>query len=169
MTNLYNPLNKTFNTTFFITNTNLFLITNSPTNQTLQEYIKILHNNNITVVIRLCEKTYDEDFLKKNNIYFIDMFIEDGLYPSDIDITNFFNICSKYKNIAIHCKSGLGRAPLLIALHYIIVEKKSSIETISLIRDKIKSAFNMKQLNFINNDISKKKNLYKDNSFCQIM
>lgn len=169
MTNLYNPLNKTFNTTFFITNTNLFLITNSPTNQTLQEYIKILHNNNITVVIRLCEKTYDEDFLKKNNIDFIDMFIEDGLYPSDIDITNFFNICSKYKNIAIHCKSGLGRAPLLIALHYIIVEKKSSIETISLIRDKIKSAFNMKQLNFINNDIPKKKNLYKDNSFCQIM
>jgi len=169
MTNLYNPLNKTFNTTFFITNTNLFLITNSPTNQTLQEYIKILHNNNITVVIRLCEKTYDEDFLKKNNIDFIDMFIEDGLYPSDIDITNFFNICSKYKNIAIHCKSGLGRAPLLIALHYIIVEKKSSIETISLIRDKIKNAFNMKQLNFINNDIPKKKNLYKDNSFCQIM
>jgi len=169
MTNPYNSLNKTFNKTLFTTNTNLFLITNSPTNQTLQEYIKILHNNNITVVIRLCEKTYDEDFLKKNNIDFIDMFIEDGLYPSDIDITNFFNICSKYKNIAIHCKSGLGRAPLLIAIYYIIIDKKSSIETISLIRDKIKNAFNMKQLNFINNDIPKKKNLYKDNSFCQIM
>ena len=169
MTNPYNPLNKTFNPTLFTTNTNLFLITNSPTNQTIQEYIKILHNNNITVVIRLCEKTYDEDYLKQNNLDFIDMFIEDGLYPSDIDITNFFNICSKYKNIAIHCKSGLGRAPLLIALHYIIVEKKSSIETISIIRDKIKGAFNMKQLNFINHDIPKKKNLYKDNSFCQIM
>jgi protein tyrosine phosphatase type 4A len=161
--------NKTFNTTFFTTKNNLFLITNSPTNQTLQEYVKILLNNNITVVIRLCEKTYDEDYLKQNNINFIDMFIEDGMYPSDTDITNFFNICSKYQNIAIHCKSGLGRAPLLVAIHYIIVEKKSTIETITFIRDKIKGAFNTKQLNFINHDISKKKNLYKDNSFCQIM
>ena len=149
--------NKTFNTTFFTTKNNLFLITNSPTNQTLQEYVKILLNNNITVVIRLCEKTYDEDYLKQNNINFIDMFIEDGMYPNDTDITNFFNICSKYQNIAIHCKSGLGRAPLLVAIHYIIVEKKSTIETITFIRDKIKGAFNTKQLNFINHDISKKK------------
>ncbi len=161
--------NKSFNTNLFRTNTNLFLITNSPTNQTLKEYVKILLDNDITVVIRLCEKTYDEDFLKKNNIEFIDMFIEDGLYPSDIDISNFFNICSKHQNIAIHCKSGLGRAPLLLALHYIIVEKKSNIETISMIRDKIRGAFNTKQLNFINNDIPKKKNLYKSNSSCQIM
>lgn len=149
--------NKSFNTNLFTTNKNLFLITNSPTNQTLEEYVKILLNNDITVVIRLCEKTYDEDFLKKNNIDFIDMFIEDGLYPSDIDITNFFNICSKYQNIAIHCKSGLGRAPLLIAIYHIIVEKKSVIETISSIRDKIRGAFNTKQLNFINHDIPKKK------------
>lgn len=160
---------KTFNINLFTTNTNLFLITNSPTNHTLSEYVKILLDNDITVVIRLCEKTYDEDFLKQNNIDFIDMFIEDGLYPNDIDITNFFNICSKHNNIAIHCKSGLGRAPLLVALHYIIVEKKSVIETISEIRDKIKGAFNTKQLNFINNDIPKKKNLYKGNSSCQIM
>ena len=97
------------------------------------------------------------------------MFIEDGLYPNDTDITNFFNICSKYQNIAIHCKSGLGRAPLLVALHYIIVEKNSTIETISTIRDKIRGAFNTKQLNFINNDIPKKKKLYKGNNFCQIM
>ena len=165
MSNQFNSIK----TNLFTTKTNLFLITNSPTNQTLKEYVKILLDNDITVVIRLCEKTYDEDFLKQNNIDFIDMFIEDGLYPNDIDITNFFNICSKHQNIGIHCKSGLGRAPLLLALHYIIVEKKSVIETISSIRDKIRGAFNTKQLNFINNDIPKKKNLYKSNSSCQIM
>jgi len=160
---------RTFNTNLFTTNKNLFLITNSPTNHTILDYLKILLNNDITVVIRLCEKTYDEDNLKQNNIDFIDMYIEDGLYPSDTDITNFFNICSKHHNIAIHCKSGLGRAPLLVALHYIIVEKKSVIETISEIRDKIKGAFNRKQLNFINHDLPKKKNLYKGNSSCLIM
>lgn len=165
MTNTFNSIK----TTFFTTKTNLFLITNSPTNQTIQEYIKILLNNDINVVIRLCEKTYDEDYLKQNNVDFIDMFIEDGLYPNDTDITNFFNICSKYQNIAIHCKSGLGRAPLLVAIHQIIIEKKSTIETISFIRDKIKGAFNTKQLNFINNDIHKKKKLYKQNNFCLIM
>jgi len=165
MSNQFNSIK----TNLFITKTNLFLITNSPTNQTLKEYVKILLDNDITVVIRLCEKTYDEDFLKQNNIDFIDMFIEDGLYPNDIDISNFFNICSKHQNIAIHCKSGLGRAPLLVALYYIIVEKKSVIETISMIRDKIRGAFNTKQLNFINNDIPKKKNLYKSKSSCQIM
>jgi protein tyrosine phosphatase type 4A len=165
MTNTFNSIK----TTFFTTKTNLFLITNSPTNQTIQEYIKILLNNDITVVIRLCEKTYDEDYLKQNNVEFIDMFIEDGLYPNDTDITNFFNICSKYQNIAIHCKSGLGRAPLLVAIHQIIIEKKSTMETISIIRDKIRGAFNTKQLNFINNDIHKKKKLYKENNFCQIM
>jgi protein tyrosine phosphatase type 4A len=165
MTNTFNSIK----TTFFTTKTNLFLITNSPTNQTIQEYIKILLNNDINVVIRLCEKTYDEDYLKQNNVDFIDMFIEDGLYPNDTDITNFFNICSKYQNIAIHCKSGLGRAPLLVAIHQIIIEKKSTIEIISFIRDKIKGAFNTKQLNFINNDIHKKKKLYKQNNFCLIM
>ena len=98
MTNSFNSIK----TTFFTTKTNSFLITNSPTNQTIQEYVKILLNNNITVVIRLCEKTYDEDYLKQNNVDFIDMFIEDGLYPNDTDITNFFNICYKQQNIAIH-------------------------------------------------------------------
>jgi len=59
MTNTFNSIK----TTFFTTKTNLFLITNSPTNQTIHEYIKILLNNDINVVIRLCEKTYDEDCL----------------------------------------------------------------------------------------------------------
>ena len=58
MTNQFNSIK----TNLFRTNTNLFLITNSPTNQTLKEYVKILLDNDITVVIRLYEKTYDEDF-----------------------------------------------------------------------------------------------------------
>ena len=163
MSTPYNNIN------LFTTDNNLFLITNSPSDNDVTEYIKLLNNNKIEVVIRLCEKTYNEDCIIKNKIDFIEMFIEDGLYPNDENIKTFFEICSKYKNIALHCKSGLGRAPIMVAIALIIIDKKLSIDTISIIRNKIKGAFNTTQLKFIKNELSQKKNLYKGNKNCQIM
>jgi protein tyrosine phosphatase type 4A len=158
-----------FNITLFETKNNLFLVSNSPIDNDMNEFLSILHKNNINTVIRLCDKIYNENNMLNIDIHFYDMYIEDGLIPNDESIKKFLDICCKHKNIALHCKSGLGRAPTMLSLALIIKENLDPLESVTLVRNKIKGAFNTKQLNFVINDISKKKNLYKNNKNCQIM
>ena len=158
-----------FNVTFFETKNNLFLVSNSPIDNDMNEFISILHKNNINTVIRLCDKIYNENNILDKDIHFYDMYIEDGSIPNDNIIKQFLDICSKHKNIALHCKSGLGRAPTMICVALIVKEKLDPVESITLIRSKIKGAFNTKQLQFIINEIPKKKKLCKGDMNCQIM
>ncbi len=158
-----------FNVTLFETKNNLFLVSNSPMDNDMNDFITILNKNNINTVIRLCDKIYNENNMLDKDINFYDMYIEDGLTPDDNTIKQFLDICSKHKNIALHCKSGLGRAPTMICVALIIKEKADPMNSVTLIRNKIKGAFNTKQLNFIINEIPNKKNLYKGNRNCQIM
>jgi protein-tyrosine phosphatase len=158
-----------FNITFFETKNNLFLVSNSPIDNDMNEFLSILHKNNINTVVRLCDKIYNENKILDKDIHFYDMYIEDGLTPTDSAIKQFLDICSKHTNIALHCKSGLGRAPTMLSLALIIKENLDPIESITLIRNKIKGAFNTKQLNFVINEIPKKKKLYKSDKNCQIM
>jgi protein tyrosine phosphatase type 4A len=158
-----------FNVTLFETKNNLFLVSNSPIDNDINEFLAILHKNNINTVVRLCDKIYNENKMLNKDINFYDMYIEDGLIPNDDLIIQFLDICSKHKNIALHCKSGLGRAPTMISLALIIKENSDPMESVTLIRNKIKGAFNSKQLNFVINEIPKKKKLYKSDKNCQIM
>jgi protein tyrosine phosphatase type 4A len=158
-----------FNVTLFETKNNLFLVSNSPIDNDMNEFLSILHKNHINTVIRFCDKIYNEKNMINKDIHFYDMYIEDGLIPNDDAIKQFLDICSKHKNIALHCKSGLGRAPTMLSIALIVKEKLDIMESITLIRNKIKGAFNTKQLNFIINDIPRKKNIYKGDNNCQIM
>jgi protein tyrosine phosphatase type 4A len=157
-----------FNVTIFETKNNLFLVSNSPIDNDMNEFLSILHKNNINTVIRLCDKIYNENNMLDKDIHFYDMYIEDGFIPDDNAIKQFLDICSKHKNIALHCKSGLGRAPTMLCIALVIKEKLDPMESMTLIRTKIKGAFNTKQVQFIINEIPKKKHLFKSNN-CQIM
>jgi protein tyrosine phosphatase type 4A len=157
-----------FNVTLFETKNNLFLVSNSPIDNDMNEFLAILHKNHINTVVRLCDKIYNENNMLDKDIHFYDMYIEDGSIPDDNAIKQFLDICSKHKNIALHCKSGLGRAPTMLCIDLIFKEKLDPMESMTLVRTKIKGAFNTKQVNFIINEIPKKKNLYKSDN-CQIM
>ena len=78
----------------------------------------------------------------------------DGETPNNDIIDNWLKICNKAicnnENILIHCYSGLGRAPLLLALKF-IEDGINFIDTIELIREKRKGALNKIQLDFIRN------------------
>ena len=50
-----------FNVTLFETKNNLFLVSNSPIDNDMNEFLSILHKNNINTVVRLCDKIYNEN------------------------------------------------------------------------------------------------------------
>lgn len=89
-----------------------FLITKTPTNTTLDSYIKELKRHNCQIVIRVCESRYDTTPLKLNGIDVHDLPIPDGTFPSEGIIQSFFELLKKqYMHdpescVAIHCVAG---------------------------------------------------------------
>ena len=129
-----------------------FLISETPYNSNIGQYISILSNRKIKNVVRLCEPTYDNFFLNNNGITIHDLIYEDGKIPSSELIEQWLDLVNQSialnEIIAVHCMSGLGRAPLLVAIA-LIDRGMAPIETIELIRKKRKNAFNSKHIDFI--------------------
>ncbi|KAJ3396169.1 Protein tyrosine phosphatase type IVA 1 [Lobulomyces angularis] len=139
-----------------------FLITDCPTDESINSYLNILKENNVKLLIRLCEPThYDSKFLIDNGIQVIDEFaFQDGTVPSNEKIEKYRqltdSIIEKESNpvIAIHCVSGIGRAPLFAAIPLIDYGEKP-LDTIEFIRKKRRGAFNKTQVNWLLNDEKK--------------
>lgn len=138
-----------------------FLISNSPSNY-IDEYINLLKLNKILHVIRVCEeKTYPKYILEKNGFFFYEYRIKDGNTTTLEEEENWINLFSNLrkkgiKNYAIHCKSGLGRAPFFLAL-ILLKEGIEPYEVINFIRNNRKGSLNSNQVKYI----LKKKNIYK--------
>jgi protein tyrosine phosphatase type 4A len=138
------------NYTIFNTDKNIkYIVFNSPSES--GELLKLINKFNINIIFRLCEPLYDKNDI---DIKFIDQDLPDGSFPS-IDIINNFIfeidnllLYNKHITIGIHCKAGLGRAPLITAILMMNYDKKiSSFDVITNIRNKIKGSINSKQLN----------------------
>jgi protein tyrosine phosphatase type 4A len=128
------------------------MITDSPTVNTLDTYLQEYQKHNVSTIVRLCESYYDCSIIEKAGIDVVDLSYEDGGVPSLSIINQWHNIVSKYKNstIAVHCLSGLGRAPLLVCLS-LIENGMDKIEAIEMIRRHRNGALNSKQISFIIN------------------
>nr|CAI5820329.1 unnamed protein product [Callosobruchus analis]CAI5821067.1 unnamed protein product [Callosobruchus analis] len=131
-----------------------FLITRNPTDHTMESYINELKRYNTKVVIRVCDPTYDVRPLKNAGIKVFDLTIPDGASPPDRVLAMFFEIVRKqYESnpdscIAVHCVSGLGRAPVMIATA--LIELGIPYEdAVTMIRQKRRGAINAKQLDFL--------------------
>jgi protein-tyrosine phosphatase len=146
-----------------IIDNNIFIVSNSPIDNNLKKYINYLENEKTDIIIRVCEKKYDEKNIKK--IKFIDLFTEDGNVPTAENIDKFINLCKNNKTIAIHCTFGLGRAPTFVAICDILLYKRDPYESVKRIREVIKDSFNQKQLNFLLKELSTDKFFTK----CNIM
>lgn len=137
-----------------------FIISESPTNNNIKEYINILQKNSINLVINLTEQTeknkYDIDKIKNANIDYLYFPIQDGYVPTDEQVNILLEFLNRYNSIAFHCAAGLGRAPMMFAISYIILFNKKPLDCIEMIRQKEPKALNNIQIKFLCN-IKRKK------------
>ena len=146
-----------------IIDNNIFIVSNSPNDSNLKKYINYLESEETDIIIRVCEKNYNEKNI--NKIKFVDLFTEDGSVPTKEVINIFINLCKNNKTIAIHCMSGLGRAPTFVAICDILLYNRNPYESVEKIRKIINLSFNKKQLNFLLTELS----TYKKFTLCNIM
>ncbi|EDL23878.1 mCG1031871 [Mus musculus] len=104
----------------------IFLITHNPTNATLNKFIEELKKYGVTTIVRVCEATYDTTLVKKEGICVLDSPFDDGVPPSNQIVDDWLSLVKiKFREepgccIAVHCVTGLGRAPVLVALALIV-------------------------------------------------
>lgn len=132
-----------------------YYVTQSPDPNNLHNYKDLLVSNDVKTLVKLCDDTiYDTEYLIHNGIKVINIPLQDGTTPSKDVIKNWTNIIKKemkVKNgsIAVHCVSGLGRAPLFVCVGLILVDKLDPIDAITMVRKTIRSALNTNQINFL--------------------
>jgi len=131
-----------------------FLITDRPTDTTVERYIEDLNKYGASVVVRVCDPSYNVDKLENTGIKVIDAAFPDGQTPPQEVREQWFNVLKEQFRhtpntcVAIHCVAGLGRAPVMVALA--LMELGMSYEeAVDLIRSKRKGAINTKQLEFL--------------------
>ena len=140
-----------------------FLISNTPYENTIYDYIELLKFNKIKHVIRVCsENTYPKYMLEENGFFFLEFKIKDGCVPTLEEkekwINNYNILKSKgIKNFAIHCVSGLGRAPLFMALALVVNDEFDPYDVITLIRNNRKGSLNSIQVKYIISQKNKQK------------
>lgn len=131
-----------------------YIVTQSPDSYNLQIYKDFLLINCVNTVVKLCEgKEYDYDFLFRNGIKLIDVPICDGTIPSENIMIEWINIIKNEmktkKGLAVHCVSGLGRAPLFVCIGLIKIDKMDPVDAITFVRKSIPRALNKNQINFL--------------------
>jgi|SaaInlStandDraft_7_1057024.scaffolds.fasta_scaffold37698_2 protein tyrosine phosphatase type 4A len=134
----------------------IFVVTQSPDSNNIEHYKNLLLNKQITTVVKLCEPNhYDQQTLTCAGIKITNIPIDDGSTPSSEELKSWINIIKSHKHkengIAVHCVSGLGRAPLFVCVGLIKVYKVDSIDAIQLVRKHIKNALNHTQLKYLEN------------------
>lgn len=152
-----------------------FLISDCPAPEDLDSYIQILKSHNISNVIRISQPTfYDATVLETAGINVHEFYFEDGKCPSQEILDRFFLFVHQRQTqptmVAIHCVSGIGRAPLLVccalveggmdrlnAVEFMRKHRKGAINNFQLqwITDS-KKGFKLKKTGFFKNMFSKK-------------
>nr|KAG5688375.1 hypothetical protein BaRGS_010518 [Batillaria attramentaria] len=119
-----------------------FLITDRPTDATLDKYIEELQKHGAKQVVRVCDPTYSKEALESQGIDVLDWQFDDGSPPPQEVVSNWFNLLkSRFKEdpgccVAVHCVAGLGRAPVLVAIALMEAGMKYE-DAVELIRQKL--------------------------------
>ncbi|KAJ3097823.1 Protein tyrosine phosphatase prl-1 [Phlyctochytrium planicorne] len=136
-----------------------FLITDCPSDDTLtSDYLPLFQEQNVKVLIRLCDPAvYNPNPLIEAGIVVKDdLGFEDGSVPNQelVDTYRDFlaqvsaNATPSSAAVAVHCISGIGRAPILAAIA-LIDTGLERLDVVELIRSKRRGAFNKRQLDWI--------------------
>ncbi|KAM5338853.1 protein tyrosine phosphatase type IVA 1-like [Glossophaga mutica] len=126
-----------------------FFITHNPTNVTLNKFIEELKKYGISIIVRVCEATYDTTLVKKEGIHEIHWPFDDGVPPSNQSVDDWLGLVKiKFCEqpgccIAVHCVAGSGGAQVLIAVALTEGGRKYE-DRVQFIRQKQHGAFNSK-------------------------
>ncbi|ORX50376.1 phosphatases II [Piromyces finnis] len=143
------------------------VILDCPSDENIDEYINILKDNNVNKVIRICEtRFYNATSFEKEGIQVIDdIKFEDGTTPDSKQVKLWREIIDKTIKetgkeqtpaIAVHCVSGIGRAPVMVAIT-LIDYGIDSLDAVEFIRKNRRGAINKKQLTWLSDSLKKKK------------
>ncbi|XP_071750228.1 PRL-1 phosphatase [Lepeophtheirus salmonis] len=150
-----------------------FLITEQPQDATIQNYIKILKEHRVTHLVCATDPTYKTEGFEKAGIAFTEISFADGSPPTIEIIDKWLNLLNKEfseggeaKCVGVHCVTGLGRAPVLVAIALVELGMKYE-DAVELIRKKRRGAINSRQLEFLAK-YKRRKYFLKGKKKCQI-
>lgn len=149
-----------------------FLITEQPQDATITNYIKILKEHRVTHLVCATDPTYKTDDLAKSGVNVTELSFTDGSPPSPEIIDKWLNLLNKEFSgepgtcVGVHCVTGLGRAPVLVAVALVELGMKYE-DAVELIRKKRRGAINTKQLEFLAK-YKRRKYFLKGKNKCQI-
>lgn len=149
-----------------------FLITEQPQDVTMDSYIKILQDHKVTHLVCATDPTYKTDELVSSGISVSELSFPDGSAPNQDIVDKWLSLVHKEFQddpetcIGVHCVTGLGRAPVLVAVALIELGMKYE-DAIELIRKKRRGTINSKQLEFLAK-YKRKKYFIKGKNKCQI-
>ena len=158
-----------------------FLITDCPSNQTLNSYIPLLQEHNVKLLLRLCNPNeYSTRVIAECGIRVVDsLAFEDGFLfffdfikfccigniPNDKIIQEYRIIIketvekhAETVTIAVHCMSGIGRAPLLVVIGLLdLIPSLEALDVVEFVRGKRRGALNKKQMGWLLDEFKRKK------------
>lgn len=104
-------------------------------NLTPEDYIPYYKKNNVTLVIRLNKKCYDEQKFISAGIDHLSLTYPDGSNPPMRILQEFISACEATPGVvAVHCKAGLGRTGTCIGSYMMKHEKFTAREVIGWLR-----------------------------------
>merc|ERR1719361_650407 len=119
-----------------------FLITDQPQDTTMDSYIRLLQEHKVSHLVCASDKLYNAEELEEKKITVSELSFPDGSAPTQEFQANS-DTC-----IGVHCVTGLGRAPVLVATALIELGMKYE-DAVEIIRKKRRGAINTKQLEFL--------------------
>lgn len=142
-----------------------YLLSSCPNDNEIEQYSTLLKQNNIKYLVNFSDTKYS--LMNFDNIEYRNILIEDGSIPNENQLYQWKKICNdcinENKNIALHCLSGMGRAPSMLCISLIEYEGYNNIDAVELVRKKRKGSINSLQLKYILNYAINKK------SYCIII
>ncbi|KAI8922152.1 protein-tyrosine phosphatase-like protein [Powellomyces hirtus] len=156
-----------------------FLITDCPQrNNVADGYASLLQAHNVKHLVRCCDPAaYDATPLSRTGVTVHDWFFEDGTYAgfcvgcenvrarlADTVVTSLKTLISSFTSVpstsekptmALHCVSGIGRAPVLVAAA-LVLQGVEGEEAVEVVRKSRRGALNRAQLAWLLDDFAPK-------------
>ncbi|KDO26302.1 hypothetical protein SPRG_08376 [Saprolegnia parasitica CBS 223.65] len=102
---------------------------------TPEHYLPYFKAHNVTLVVRLNEKLYDEKRFTDAGIDHLELFYPDGGNPPEAILLQFIQACEATPGaVAVHCKAGLGRTGTCIGAYLMKHDRFSAKECIGWLR-----------------------------------
>lgn len=131
-----------------------FLITEEPKDGTMDNYIRLLQDHRVSHLVCATDQNYRTDELTNSGVTVSELSFSDGSAPTQDIVERWLSLVRKEfisdpnTCIGVHCVTGLGRAPVLVATALIELGMQYE-DAVEMIRNARRGAINTKQLEFL--------------------